>query len=231
MSQLHVRICAALMLAASIFWIAPVPVQGSAGVDDDGVRFVVTVTNLTQSQIFTPILVASHKASVSLFGLGEPASVPLEVLAEAGDTGPMKTALGQSSAVLDITDSGAPLPPGASVTLSVATRGSFRYVSVAAMLVPTNDAFFAVNAAEGPIGRDAVTLYSPAYDAGTEPNDESCAHIPGPPFACQGEGFNPARGADNFVHIHPGIHGIGNLSAAQYDWRNPVARITIRRAE
>jgi len=198
---------------------------------DDDAHFVVTITNLTQGQIFTPIVAASHKRSVKLFELGEPASEPLEILAEAGDTSPLRTMLGQSAAVLDVADSGAPLPPGASVTLSLATRGTFRFVSVAAMLVPTNDGFFALNAVEGPNGHDALTRYSPAYDAGTEANDELCTHIPGPPFACTGEGFNPARGADNFVHIHPGIHGIGNLAAATYDWRNPVARIVIRRTE
>ncbi len=66
--------------------------------------------------------------------------------------------------------------------------------------MPTYDAFFAVNGVEGPRGRDVVTHYSPAYDAGTEANDELCTHIPGPPTVCQGEGFNPARGVDNFVH-------------------------------
>jgi hypothetical protein len=29
------------------------------------------------------------------------------------------------------------------------------------------------------------------------------------------------------VHISSGIHGIGNLQPASYDWRNPVARIKI----
>jgi hypothetical protein len=110
-------------------------------------------------------------------------------------------------------------------------HGAFRFVSVAAMLVPANDAFFALNGVGRPRGRDVLTRYSPAYDAGTEPNDELCAHIPGSPVVCQGEGFNPARSTDNFVHIHPGIHGIGNLAAAHYDWRNPVARIVIRRSE
>jgi hypothetical protein len=31
------------------------------------------------------------------------------------------------------------------------------------------------------------------------------------------------------VHIHSGIHGIGDLRPEHFDWRNPVARITIRR--
>lgn len=30
-----------------------------------------------------------------------------------------------------------------------------------------------------------------------------------------------------YVHISSGIHGIGNLQPASYDWRNPVARIKI----
>jgi hypothetical protein len=231
MSQSIRRVLAAATLTVSLLLVMPATGVRAARDDDDDARFVVTVTNITQGQVFTPILAANHKSSIKLFRLGEPASEPLEVLAEAGDTGPLKTALGNSPAVLDIADSGAPLPPGQSVTLSIATRGSFRFVSVAAMLVPTNDAFFAVNGLEGPHGREVVTHFSPAYDAGTEVNDELCTHIPGPPTVCQGEGFNPARGVDNFVHIHSGIHGIGNLSAALYDWRNPVARITIRRAE
>jgi hypothetical protein len=33
----------------------------------------------------------------------------------------------------------------------------------------------------------------------------------------------------NFVHIHAGIHGVGDLQEATHDWRNPVARIAIRR--
>jgi hypothetical protein len=229
MSHVYTRLLAVSGVAASLL-TAPLADRAIATSDDDA-QFVVTITNLTQGQIFTPIVAASHKSSVKLFQLGEPASEPLEILAEAGDTGPLEAMLGQSAAVLDIADSGAPLPPGASVTLSLATRGGFRFVSVAAMLVPTNDAFFALNGVEGPHGHDVLTRYSPAYDAGTEANDELCAHIPGPPFACAGEGFNPARGADNFVHIHPGIHGIGNLPAARYDWRNPVARIVIRRSE
>jgi hypothetical protein len=38
-------------------------------------------------------------------------------------------------------------------------------------------------------------------------------------------------GGEGFVHIHAGIHGIGNLEASEYDWRNPVARITVRQVD
>jgi hypothetical protein len=47
---------------------------------------------------------------------------------------------------------------------------------------------------------------------------------------CAGEGFDASRdGAEGRVLVHAGIHGIGDLVAADRDWRNPVARVTIRR--
>ena len=194
-------------------------------------RFKVTVTNLTSEETFTPIMVASHKAGVKLFTLGSPANVELEQVAEAGDLAPLEASLRSNKAVLQVVDSGAPLPPGKSVTLMVEARKPFDHVSVVSMLVPTNDGFFAVNGADGPsFFSRTVVIYSPAYDAGTEADDELCAHIPGPPNVCTGEGFNPSRDGDgNFVHVHSGIHGIGDLSAATHDWRNPVARIEMTR--
>ena len=215
-------VCAA-MCAAVLF--------GATGeaLADDSHLFEVSVTNLTARQTFTPILVASHTAGVTLFTLGQPASVPLEVLAEAGDTGPLAAMLAAMPEVLEVTSSGAALPPGHSVAVTVRTQGEFDHVSVAAMLIPTNDGFFALNDVPGPIN-GVAPFDSPAYDAGTEADDELCAHIPGPAAICQGEGFNPNRAGDvNFVHIHRGIHGVGDLSAPEFDWRNPVAQVTIHR--
>lgn len=193
-------------------------------------QYEVTITNVTRGQVFTPIVVASHKDGFHLFSAGQPASVELEQIAEGGDTGPLETSLRGSPDVLEVADSGAPLPPGQSVTVMVNTRGQFDHLSVVSMLVPTNDAFFALNGVEGPKGKNTSVLYVPAYDAGTEANDELCTSIPGPPVLCNGEGFNASReGAEGYIHIHAGIHGIGDLVAAERDWRNPVARITIRR--
>ena len=194
-------------------------------------EFEVTVTNLTRGQQFTPILVASHKAGVRLFELGRPASPQLKTLAEEGNVAPMTALLLGNPDVREVVNSGALLNPGQSVTQRVRTRGNFDNVSVAAMLIPTNDAFFAVNDAEGPDEDDSITVFSPAYDAGTERNDETCASIPGPFFVeCGGPGGGGAPGGgEGYVHIHAGIHGIGDLDPAIRDWRNPVARITIRR--
>jgi hypothetical protein len=32
-----------------------------------------------------------------------------------------------------------------------------------------------------------------------------------------------------YLRIHRGIHGISDLKPAIYDWRNPVAKITVTR--
>jgi len=203
---------------------------GTAGAAS-ATEFEVTVTNLTRGQQFTPILVASHKAGVRLFELGSPASPQLKTLAEEGNVAPMTALLLGNPDVRDVINSGALLDPGKSVTQRVSTLGSFDNVSVAAMLIPTNDGFFAVNDAEGPNGQESILVFSPTYDAGTERNDETCASIPGPFFVeCGGPGGGGAPGGgEGYVHIHAGIHGIGDLEPALRDWRNPVARITIRR--
>ena len=102
-------------------------------------EFEVTVTNLTRGQQFTPILVASHKSGVRLFELGSPASPQLKTLAEEGNVAPMTALLLGNPDVRDVVNSGGLLNPGQSVTQQVSTRGGFDNVSVAAMIIPTND--------------------------------------------------------------------------------------------
>lgn len=195
-------------------------------------EYEVTVTNLTRGQQFTPILAASHKTGVSLFTLGAPASTQLAILAEEGATGPLTTLLEGMPEVKDVVSSIGLLNPGSSVTLTVQAGGNFNHLSVAAMLIPTNDGFFALNGVMGPTGDKKLTFFSVAYDAGSERNDELCASIPGPTFVeCGGPGGGgqPAGGEEGYVHIHAGIHGVGNLNGSERDWRNPVAKITVRR--
>ena len=85
MSHLSVRMLAAAVLTASLWLVMPTAGARAAGDDDDNAHFVVTVTNITQGQVFTPIVAASHKNSIKLFRLGQPASEPLEVLDHGGD--------------------------------------------------------------------------------------------------------------------------------------------------
>mgnify|MGYP000870094384 FL=1 len=187
--------------------------------------YAVTITNLTRGSSFTPILVASHRPGVELFTLGQAASDELAAMAEGGDTAPLEAALLDSGQVVGTGHSQGLLGPGQSVTVEV-PAGNANRISLAAMILPTNDGFIALNGVEAPRA-GSQTFSVPGYDAGSEPNDELCASIPGP--LCGGEGGSPNAGGEGFVHIHAGIHGIGDLSASAYDWRNPVATVTVER--
>lgn len=225
MSRFTLSIVFALVVITNIL-------AGGTVFAENSLQYEVTITNLTRGQQFTPILVASHKEGVSLFEVGDPANPELATLAEEGNTGPLTALLSAMPEVRDVASSGGLLGPGKSVTVTVGTGGAFKHISVAAMLIPTNDGFFSLNGVRGPKGKRILTLFSPAYDAGSERNDELCASIPGPFFAeCGGPGTGgmPLGDEEGYVHIHAGIHGIGDLNAAERDWRNPVAKITIRR--
>jgi hypothetical protein len=186
--------------------------------------YEVTITNMTRGQVFSPPIVISHSGYFQLFTPGAPAGPELYPLAEDGDVMPLLDHISPLSTVYDSTV-GDLIHPGESLTLKISTRGHFKYISVAGMLVTTNDAFFAVRNVGAPaIGQ--VVVHADAYDAGSEANSEDCDYIPGPP--CGNGGERDTEGAEGYVHIHPGIHGIEDLVAAESDWRNPVAEITIR---
>ena len=193
-----------------------------------GPSYHVTITNLTNAISFTPILVASHRRGVSLFDLGAPASDDLTAIAEGGDTSLLAATLGGNPRVVDIQSTGGLLGPGQSVTVIVSAGKGANRISLASMLLPTNDGFIALDGAKAP-RHGSRTYFSPGYDAGTEPNDEWCMNIPGP--TCNGAGLSPGENPDDegYVHIHRGIHGVGDLTAAVYDWRNPVAAVRITR--
>ena len=127
----------------------------------DKQAFEVTVTNITKGEVFTPIMVASHRHGVKLFEIGEPVDQDLEILAESGDTQPLSTSLLTSGLALDVITADGPLFPGRSVTLTVKTNKRNTHVSVASMLVPTNDAFFAVNGIHGPVAKNQKQFILP----------------------------------------------------------------------
>lgn len=195
--------------------------------DRHGRTYEITITNITSGQTFTPILGASHKRAIQLFNVGEPALHELAELAESGDIGPLSSTLNSVPNLVYATDNtDGLLGPGESAVLTLQSARRFNRFSFAAMLIPTNDTFVAVNSTRLP--RHSKVVYARAYDAGSEVNDELCANIPGPP--CGGEGAS-AEDGEGFVHISDGIHGIGDLGPDAYDWRNPVARVEIRRVD
>jgi hypothetical protein len=199
------------------------------------VKYEVTITNVTQGQTFTPFIVTTHKSSIALFELGSPASAELEMLAEGGDIGPLAGVLeGAGRAVRDIRQGDGLLGPGSSVSFTIKGDPRRDTLSLAAMLIPTNDTFVALDTVRLPYAGTAKYM-ARAYDAGTEANDQSCGNIPGP--RCGGEGHSPVPGPDDegFVHVSNGFHELGDTDADGfevlgpdiYDWRNPVAIVTV----
>ncbi len=199
----------------------------SAATADAQANFEVTITNLTRAQAFTPILVASHRKGVTLFELGSTASNELAALAEGGDVAPLTTALQANHKVIDTTNSGGLLMPGKSVTVTVSAADGAKQISLASMLIPSNDSFIALNGVKAPKHGKTTVYYSPGYDAGSELNDELCQNIPGP--VCGGTGGSPEASGEGYVHISSGISGKADLASDTYDWRNPTAKIVIKR--
>ena len=185
--------------------------------------FRVRITNLTSNQIFSPPIVIAHPKNISPFKAGKAASPGLAELAEDGASSTLSdemTALGA-----DVALASGPIAPGQTGVVDITTSDGNNRISALGMLVSTNDAFFALNRAK--ITGKVNDHYVPAYDAGSEGNNEDCAFIPGPPC---GSGQRDTAGAEGFVHVHSGIHGIADLDEEAFDWRNPVALIRVIRS-
>lgn len=194
--------------------------------EDRVITFRVTITNITRGQTISPPLVFSHKRNFHFFELGDPASQELATLAEDGNPVPLEMYLDGLDSVYDTRVAEGGIMPGQSDTIDIDTKKGFRYLSAAGMLISSNDAFFAINRVYARSWGNTV-VNARAYDSGSEVNSENCAFIPGPP--CGNGGVRDTEGAEGYVYVHSGIHGIGGLASDVYDWRNPVAMITIER--
>ena len=218
-TQTHKRTLISLAL------LATTAISGTALADKTR-SIEVTITNITQNQTFTPIMAASHKRRVGLFELGSPASGELIAVAESGNVAPLSSILLAKQNVVDVQNSGGLLSPGQSVTITLDARGGANRISLASMMLPTNDSFIALDSVRVPKHGKIRDYMSPGYDAGSETNSELCADIPGP--QCSGTALSPADPGEGFVHISRGISGNGDLMPAEYDWRNNVAKISVR---
>ena len=208
-------------------------------------QFDVQITNLTNGIWFTPFLVVAHPEGSSLFSTGQPASANLQAMAEGGDISGLSadvTALGAT--VVEDPANGL-LPPAMSAMTSMNTDGtSNTQLSIVAMLLPTNDAFAGLNSITIPTEPGTYVFNVPAYDAGTEANDElvtgggapGAAGIPADPGGMTGTGGSGAAGADANPNVH--IHrnalgdadptgGASDLDSRVHRWLNPVVRVTV----
>ena len=190
----------------------------------------VSITNLTRGQIMSPVFVARHDSgAASLYSLGESASEAMAKMAEDADASGLLEAWdpetnGNVAEAMVVKLNDGPIMPGETVTISFDIDDGNKWMSFASMLVTTNDAFIGANAFDLSKSR---TVYLNAYDSGTEANSEDCAYIPGPPC---GKMVHDSAESEGFVHVHAGIHGTGasDLDPATHDWRDPVARLTVK---
>ena len=202
--------------------------------------YEVTITNLTTGQPFTPPLVATHRKSIDLFDVGQPASHEIQQIAENGNLDPAVALATGSSKVFDaqvVLGEVPPLLPGASRTFTVSAVPGAENLTWVSMLICTNDGFTGLDTLRLPknIG-DGSVHYTSGYDAGTEINTETwsdlvppCAPLTG--FGDQGGTgtTNPGLAEGGVIAMHPGIAGGADLDPAVHGWTGPVAMVEITR--
>jgi hypothetical protein len=115
-----------------------------------------------------------------------------------------------------------------------ANEGADR-LSVAVMLICTNDGFTGVSSLELPTDDQPVVAEVDAYDAGTEENDELFSSLV-PPCGAAGPVENDSTennrtATDGSIGEHAGITGDADLSADEHGFDDPVARITVERVQ
>lgn len=195
-------------------------------------QYQVSVTNLTNAQPFSPLAVLLH-SSGTIWQFGQPASAALEDLAESGNNAGVLS----SSFMLSNASNNGILAPGEQTDVMISTTDTTaKKLSLATMLVNTNDAFTGISNIELSqlaVG-DTLTFRATAYDAGTEANSEAAGTIPGPVDG--GEGTNSQRDDVNYVSRHPGVVGSDDGSAVsvlnnQHKFDNPVMSVKIMRMQ
>jgi len=204
-----------LLAVIVVAWSAPAVAQQTV---------TVRITNVSK-QIISPPLVATHSWKARIFRPGAPASTELSMLAEDGSPVELAALLEANGEVLDVAVAEGLLFPGETMVFELESRGRFNRVSAVGMLVTTNDAFFGLDNFFVSMNPQNQRVFVPAWDAGTEFNNEMCGFIPGPP--CHNPLVRDTGGAEGFVHAHPGLHGDGDLSLAEWNWQGPVVDILI----
>lgn len=199
--------------------------------------YQVTLTNLTEAQPLSPPALVLHCEGYQPWQIGNSASPGLEQLAEGGATDAFIAEAKTSHAVRATVAESAPILPGASnSTLIAGLSCPSMALSLATMLVNTNDSFTGLAAV--PINTlavlESITFSVAAFDAGTEANSETAATVPGP--AGGGEGYNTERDDSDRVGGHPGVvsadDGLdSSVLGVSHRFDNPVARISVTRLE
>jgi hypothetical protein len=179
----------------------------------------------------TPFVVATHERMFTLFERGQVASNGLQQLAENGGVPVLVDELLANTAVADVQvaapAAGPPVHPGESVTVEVTANAEAPWITLAGMLICTNDGFGGV-ITKAP--SDSKTVFGYAYDAGTEINTETYADLVPP---CDGLGLagetNPDLAENRGIRPHLGIIGNADLDPSVHGWSGAVIMVEIER--
>ncbi len=198
------------------------------------ISYSVSIVNATNNQPLSPVAVISHAADYSAWSLGSPASTEIENIAEGGSNSQLLASLAGIDATA--TSSAGAIGPGGNQTITITPSATSQtLITIASMLVNTNDAFSGVNALDvsALASGESMTINAKVYDAGTELNSESAGTMPGP--ADGGEGFNANRtDINNVVRSHGGVVTLDDgLSTSvlnqSHKFDNPGMIVTITR--
>lgn len=194
--------------------------------------YQITVENLTDGQLLTPTVFATHANGQGIFDEGDAASDGLQQLAENGGVPVLVDELAGSHGVGTVAVVGrAPIAPGAIAKVDVVVSDRYRRASLAGMLICTNDGFGGVDSLRLPkwVGEE-TEVYGSAYDAGTETNTELYVDLVPPCDGAGGSGASdPLLAEDGVVHFHGGIIGGFDLDPAVHGWDGSVIKVTIER--
>ncbi|CAM9645040.1 unnamed protein product [Ectocarpus sp. 12 AP-2014] len=210
--------------------------SGGSTTSSSMTTYKVRVTNLTFKQDFGPVIIVAHeKGSSPLFNEGGKSTKAIKLMAEDGSTRLIqRIARGDPGYSCGFARARTDLLPGETWNAEIQVNENKckdAVYSVVAKLANTNDAFMGINGAKFP-KKCPSKSFPPAFDAGTEKNNEKCTCMPG--RACPASPKNPkenhGRGSEGFIHVHRGIQGVGDLSQADFDWKNPVAEVVVSKA-
>ncbi len=223
------------LLIVSVVSVAPAEARGGHGGSDSTAEYTIEFENLTGGQYFTPPNFAIHDRSFDLFSRNRPATAGLQAVAENGGVPVLAAELqaavdDQGKGVSGVGADG-PIGPGEAVTFTV--ESSERRLSIASMIICTNDGFAGLDARALPRQDGQIrTYFLLAHDAGTELNTEAREDLVPAPFCGAGTGTdmsNPLLAEGGVVRHHGGIQGIADLDPAEFGWHGPVVKVTVTR--
>ena len=212
--------------------IASLFLLNGCGQNNDNTRtYKVSLKNITLAQPFSPagIIIQNSSTTFNTYEVGQTASFGLETLAESGNPQVLLDEA-RSAKVLYTDKIDGLTTPSSTSEITFTVDNEDLKLSIASMLVKTNDAFIGLNNID--LNFTGIKTFNlNVYDAGTEGNDELTTTVP----ALGGEGFNSLRNdTSDIVTLHSGVvtkdDGLATSGLSFSDkWNNPAAVLIVER--